>query len=370
MRYREYGKTGKMLSSIGFGGMRFERPDDMDAMAELLVQAYDAGVNYFDTAPGYGKSEDIYGLAFKAMKKTRSDRPFYVSTKTFGGTPSDVRRDLETSLRRMGLDYVDFYHSWCVLEYDEYLRRKENGVYKEFEKLKGEGLIRHICVSSHMNGDDIAKMLADYPFEGVLLGYSAMNFSFREAGVEAAFQRKMGVTVMNPLGGGVIPKNPERFSFLKTKEEESVVEAALRFLLNDGRITLPLVGIANKAQLDEAVRAVEGFAHIPKEKIDAMRAALSSGMNSLCTNCGYCKGCPQDVPITKLMDAYNFYILAGEKDQALLDRLRWHWGIGTDDELLNWCCDCGRCEELCTQKLPITERLKTIKRIARAARNK
>ena len=366
MIYNEYGKTGKKVSAIGFGGMRFEKPDDTELSAKLLIDAYASGVNYFDTAPGYGKSEDIYGAAFKTMLKTRAQKPFYVSTKTFGGDPSEVRKDLEKSLTRMGLDCIDFYHSWCVMSYEEYCRRRDNGVYKEFEKLKEEGLIKHICVSSHMDGADIAKMLEDYPhFEGILLGYSAMNFAYREKGVEAAAKRKMGVVVMNPLGGGIIPENPDRFGFLKTQKDETVVEAALRFLINDPRITLPLVGVANAIQLKEAVKAVEGFTNIPEQRIEELRKELSNSMNSLCTNCGYCAGCPMDVPIPKLMDAYNHFILKGSSEKALVDRLHWHWGINQGDDALNSCSDCGRCEELCTQKLPITTRIKEIRRTVR-----
>ncbi len=369
MIYREYGRTGHKVSAIGFGGMRFAKPDDFALSSQLVVDAYDAGINYFDTAPGYGKSEDIFGVAFKSMAATRSARPFYVSTKSFADNPSDLRRDLEKSLKRMGLDYVDFFHSWCVMEYAEYEHRRDNGVYEEMEKLKAEGLIRHICVSSHMDGSDIAKMLSDYDgFEGVLLGCSAMNFSYREKGVDAAAKSGRGVVVMNPLGGGMIPQHPERFAFLKTQDSESVVEAALRFLLNEERITLPLVGIADGAQLKEALRAVDGFKPIPAERIERMRGELSESMNSLCTNCNYCAGCPADVPIPKLMDAYNHYVLSGNKRQALVDRLHWHWSIEPEDPVLDACTSCFRCEELCTQKLPIADRIREIRRILRGSK--
>jgi predicted aldo/keto reductase-like oxidoreductase len=196
-----------------------------------------------------------------------------------------------------------------------------------------------------------------------------MNFAYREKGVEEAARRKMGVVVMNPLGGGIIPQHPERFSFLKEKPQDTIVEAALRFLINDPRITVSLVGIANVAQLKEALSAVEGFKKHSEERVGQLRKELSASMNSLCTNCGYCAGCPQDVPITKLMDGYNHYELAGKKERALADRLRWHWDIGLDNECFDLCSDCGRCEELCTQKLPITNRLKEIRRIIRKLRD-
>ena len=74
--------AGKKVSILGFGGMRFENPEDLDTGAETVLHAYNQGISYFDTAPGYcnDKSEDIMGLAIKEMKK--QDYPFYISTKS------------------------------------------------------------------------------------------------------------------------------------------------------------------------------------------------------------------------------------------------------------------------------------------------
>ena len=121
------------------------------------------------------------------------------------------------------------------------------------QKAKDQGLIRHICVSSHMTGGEIGVLMADYPFEGVLLGYSAMNFAYRDAGVEAAAASGRGVVAMNPLGGGIIAREPARFGFVRTRDEETVVEGALRFIINDPRIAIALAGFSSTAEVDEAI---------------------------------------------------------------------------------------------------------------------
>ncbi|MBN2457317.1 MAG: aldo/keto reductase [Sedimentisphaerales bacterium] len=359
MIYRTYGSTDIKVSAIGFGGMRFEELDDVDTCAALVKAAYDKGVNYFDTAPGYNKSEESFGIAFKHMNKTRSHKPFYVSTKSSKSESTEIRRDIETSLKKMNLDYIDFYHCWCIITFDVYQTRKAKGVLDEFEKLKAEGLVRHICVSTHMTGTDIEKMLQDYPFEGVLLGYSAMNFAYREAALDAAERLNRTVVVMNPLGGGVIPQHPNRFGFLKTHQGETVVKGALRFLINDPRITVTLVGLSNQRQLHEAISAVEGFQPIRPETIQKIRSSLQKSFSELCTCCQYCDNCPQGIPIPKLMDAYNFHML-NSKPVDMINRLRFHWGIELQDDCLRKCTECGLCEETCTQKLPIRERLKFI----------
>ena len=72
MIYRDYGKTGKKISAIGFGGMRFDNPEDYDFSAEMLLYALENGISYFDTAPFYfgEKSEEIFGHARAEMLKT------------------------------------------------------------------------------------------------------------------------------------------------------------------------------------------------------------------------------------------------------------------------------------------------------------
>ena len=360
MLYKEYGSTGIEVSAIGFGGMRFPDHKDWDKGAALVKAAYDAGINYFDTAPGYGKSENIFGVALQDMRKTRATRPFYVSSKSMGGTPEAVRKDLENSLNRMGLDCIDFYHVWCIVQPDAYRTRKARGVLEEFARIKEEGLARHICVSSHMTGSQIGEILRDYPFEGVLLGYCAMNFAYREEGVQAAHDMGKGVVVMNPLGGGLIAQHPERFDFVRTRSEESVVEGALRFLVNDPRIAVALVGFDSEAHLSEAVRAVDGFKPIPASEIQRIRAEQTEAFNELCTGCRYCDECPEGIPVPRYLEAYNHYALSGRK-RAIVNRLRMHWGIKLEDDYLDRCTDCGRCEELCTQQLPVRRRLKEIR---------
>jgi len=368
MIYNKYGNTNIMVSAIGMGGMRFQNQDDIQANAQIVKAAYDKGINYFDTAPGYGRSEEIYGQAFKQMKKTRSEKPFYAATKSMEKTPDGVKKDLHTSLERLNLDYIDFFHLWCVITLEEYAERKKIGVLKELEKLKEQGLIRHICVSTHLPGDDIAKLLSDFPFDGVLLGYSAMNFPFREKGIQAAADSNIAVAVMNPLGGGIIPNHPDIFDFLRSTPDETVNEAALRFLINDKRITTALVGFSSLEHVDEAVSAVDGFTAIDDERIAQIKNSLNENFNELCTGCRYCDICPEDIPVPKLMDAYNHKLL--DPSEPITQYLSMYWSIKPDNNILYACTECGKCEQACTQHLPVRERIKQIAQEANASLKK
>jgi hypothetical protein len=361
MVYKEYGKTGKQVSVLGFGGMRFEDVDDHEKSAAMMVAAAEGGVNYFDTAPKYfgTRGEEAFGDGLAELR--RRGLPYYLSTKTFESEESAVRREIEGQLRRLDVDHIDFYHVWCITGLENWRTRRQNGVIDAFRRLKEEGLIGHICVSSHLIGDDIRELLEEGVFEGVLFGYSAYNFKTRRAAFDAIRRYDLGCAVMNPLGGGIIPQHPELFPFLTRAEGESVVEGALRFLFSHRDITLSLVGFGNESHVQEALRAVARFEAEGAMDLDRVMEEVDTTFEGICTGCQYCDDCPEDIPIPKLMDAYNHKILF-DNDAQVRDRLRNYWHI--DPALAERCIECGQCEEACTQHLPIIARLKEITRIA------
>ena len=362
MIYRMYGQTGVEVSALGFGAMRFETPSDIDAMAEVVLHAFERGVTYLDTAPGYcdDKSETIVGAAVQEMKKT--GKPFRVSTKTMAGEPKAIREMCERSLERLHVDAIDFYHVWCLVQPEDLGKRKALGALEEFRRLKEEGLIRHVSVSTHLELDKIAPMLDEGEglFEGMLLGLSAANCDLRYPGVQEAAKRGMGVVTMNTLGGGLIPNHPDHFAYLLSEGDRSVVDAAIRFNLSLPEISVALVGFRNKADVDAAVSAVEHFEPLAAEEIAALKAKAAAVGKDFCTQCGYCRDCPVGVPVVRLMDAYNRRLMDGPK--AGLDHMKWHWWTPDIAKLLEPCTECRQCEEACTQHLPILERFEQLRK--------
>jgi len=359
MLYREYGQTGEKVSLLGFGGMRFAHIDDHDECVRVMVAAAEGGINYFDTAPGYfeTKSETVFGKGFAELR--RRGLPYYSATKTFASSNDDIRREIEAQLKRMDLSSIDFYHIWCITSLEGWRGRKEAGILRAFRKLKEEGLIRHICVSSHLINDEIKELLMEQGiFEGVLFGYSAYNFQVRQAAFDAIRKNKLGAVVMNPLGGGVIPQNPEKFGYL-CRSGESVVTAALRFLWDHQDITSTLVGFGNVEQVRESLAAMETYKPRTEAELEAVKSRALSSIEGICTGCGYCDNCPQDIPVPKFMDTYNQKILDEEgSGDPIGSRLRWHWGL--DRSVAGKCTGCGLCEKACTQHLNIIDRLKEI----------
>jgi len=352
---KPYGKNGPQVSVVGFGGMRFANPADLDASAGTIIHAHGKGINYFDTAPFYcgDKSEEIFGRGLKTLPRDS----YYVSTKCMAANGDELRQSLERSLQRLCVERIDFFHIWCLMRPDELAGRIAGGAVSAAMKAKEEGLIGRLVVSTHLQGRQIASVLESGYFQGVTLGYNALNFPYRADGVAAAGRLGLGVVTMNPLGGGVIARNPDRFAFLKAPGDRSVAEAAIRFNVSHPDITVTLVGFANNAEVDQAIAAVEEFHHYPPEHLEGIKAHINSGFDVFCTGCGYCLPCPANVSIPKFMDAWNHKIFNGE-DKAILDRLKWHWALPAAEAGV--CTQCGQCEENCTQHLDIRARLETI----------
>ena len=342
--------------------MRFEEPRNHEKSVNTVLRAFEKGVTYFDTAPGYceDQSEIIMGKAIPEMKKT--GKPFVVSTKSSKKNGDELRRQLEESLRRLNVDTIDFFHCWCLLTLNDWEQRKSGGAVAAILQAKEEGLIRHAVFSTHLSGPDIRRVIEEGYFEGVTLGYCAINFPHREEGVMAATEQNMGIVVMNPLGGGTIPHNEETFGFIKTRPEQTMVDAALHFLLSDPRITVTLVGFRNDADVDDAIHALEHYQPYHPEEIQRIRTKVEKDFNSLCTTCMYCNVCPEEIRVWTFMESYNQHILKG--GESATSRLKYHWGTWIDE--LERCTQCRQCEEACTQHLPILERFEELKKIVAA----
>ena len=357
MIYRDYGQTGKKVSLLGFGGMRFKNVDDHDECVRLMVAAAEGGVNYFDTAPGYfeTRSETVYGKGFAEMRKR--GLPYFCATKTFATTEDGIRKEIDGQLKRLDIPAIDFYHIWNITTLENWENRKKDGILQTFRKLKEEGLIKHICISSHLIKDEIKQLLMEGVFEGILFGYSAYNYRTRQEAFDAIKEKKLGSVVMNPLGGGVIPQHPELFNFIR-RQDEDVVSAALRFLWDHPEISATLVGFDTIEHLNQVLQAMETYKPRTAAELEEVKTKSSASFEGICTGCAYCDDCPVGVPIPQYMDTYNQKLLDKKSDDPIGNRLKWHWDLKREGA--GKCTECGKCETKCTQHLPIIERLKEI----------
>lgn len=298
MVYREYGRTGKKVSALGFGAMRLPF-DDADASVELLRHGIAAGINYIDTAYGYGgegRSEIYVGRAVAGQRDK-----VYVATKNplWGDETVDGWwKRLETSLERMQTDYIDFYKVVHSLDWNVYTKTYEPLIHKEALKAKEQGMIRHICFSVHDTPENIIKLCETGLFEGMLLQYNLLDRANEDA-IARAHELGMGVEVMGPVGGGRLGMASERLESL-VPGVSKVPELALRFVLANPNVTCAMSGMSETAHVDENVVTASNEQPLTDSELQGIQEALEQNKelaHLYCTGCGYCMPCPQGVGI-------------------------------------------------------------------------
>jgi len=361
LRYTQFGKTGKKVSVLGFGGMRFD-PMDEDLAIQTIHRAVDLGINYFDTAPGYceDKSETFIGKALALLPKDKR-KNIFLSTKSHyksDPTADDVRRHIEKQLRLLKCDTIAFYNMWCIMDLTQFQTIMEpGGPYEGAVKAKKDGLIDHICGTAHASGEDIAEIVKAGVFEGITLGYNIMNHSYRKEGLYAASAAGMGVVTMNPLGGGMLTRHREMLQVLEDSESDSFIAAALRFNFSHPEITVVLSGMKNPAEVEANTKTAASVKKPDPAVIQTLIQKFESLGESFCTTCGYClENCPENIQIHLYAQLWDKVRMKQPEDAKrvyqiyLKDEDRGLKGKRASD-----CTQCGECEERCTQKLPIRE---------------
>lgn len=358
MQYREYGKTGLKVSALGYGAMRLPF-DDPEESVRLMQLGMDLGINYIDTAYGYGgegRSEKYVGEAVKG----RRDKVFLATKNPCWGDGETVEgwwQRLETSLERMQTDYLDFYKVIHSITWEQY-ERFYPVLRKEVQKAKDQGLIRHVVYSVHDSPANIIKLVETGEFEGMLLQYNLLDRANEEA-IARAHELGMGVEIMGPVGGGRLGMQSEKLSTL-VPDAASTPELALRFVLANPNVTIAFSGMNAEAQVRENCAVAGREAALSGAELEAIEKALIENrrLSELyCTGCEYCLPCEQGVAIPQIFAAMNMHRVWGLTEHAR----HMYAGILNAEKgttLADACIECGQCEEKCPQKIQIIEQLK------------
>ena len=367
MRYRKFGNTGIDISVLGFGAMRLPSENkggktvfDYEESARMMLRAYESGVNYFDTAPGYcgGESEIIVGRALKNIRDK-----VYISTKYSVGSDSggDCRKGLEKSLTQLDTDYIDFYHMWGI-DLDTFNSKvtAPNGPLAEVRKAKEEGLIRHISFSFHDDADNLMKIAESKEFETVLVQYNLLDRS-NEKAITKARELGLGIVAMGPVGGGRLGEESEKIRAMLPKRVRSNPEIALRFVLTNPNIHCALSGMSTMAQVEENCLTASKDEILSEAEIRTINATVSEIRKLAelyCTECEYCMPCPEGVNIPlcfRLMNFHKVYEITNYARTEYATIGKFDWMPGKD---ASFCTECGACESKCPQKLAIREQLR------------
>jgi aryl-alcohol dehydrogenase-like predicted oxidoreductase len=193
---RQLGKTGEQLSIIGFGGI-VVMDEDPTKSKNIVAEAVDRGINYFDIAPSYGNAQERLGPALAPYRKNS-----FLACKTEGRTKDDSRKQLEASLRLLKTDHVDLYQFHALTkmtDLDKVLG--PGGAMETMEAAKKEGKIRYIGFSVHSAETAVAAM-DRYPFDTVLFPVNFVLFSQAKFGpqiLKKAQEKNMGILALKAM---------------------------------------------------------------------------------------------------------------------------------------------------------------------------
>jgi len=357
MQYRTFGNTGIKISALGFGAMRL--PKDEDYAVRCIQRSFELGVNYLDTAAGYGESERICGRALKGWRNK-----VYVSTKNWISDPSGDawQAQFERSLQRLDIDYIDFYvvyHSASWDGYNEKFKNPGQGLERAL-KARDEGLIKHITMSTHDTPENIKKLIDLGLFEGMTVQYNLLDRRNEEV-IEYAHEKGLGVVIMGPVGGGRLAAPSEKIKSMLPGQVKSTPELALRFVLSNPNVTCAISGMNSLEMVEENCATASREEPLSAREREAVVAALEENkrLSELyCTGCNYCMPCPNGVGIPE-----NFRLMNLHRVWGLTELAKEGYRKLGEEHPEKWlpasaCVECGECEPKCPQKIPIIAQLK------------
>jgi aryl-alcohol dehydrogenase-like predicted oxidoreductase len=193
---RALGKTGEQLSIIGFGGIVVMN-EEAGAASNIVAEAVDRGINYFDVAPSYGNAQERLGPALAPYRNK-----CFLACKTDGRMKDDSRAQLEESLRLLKTDRVDLYQFHALTkmtDLDKVLR--PGGAMETMEAAKKEGKIRFIGFSVHSVETALAA-LDRYDFDTILFPVNWVLFTQGNWGpqiLKRAQEKKMGILALKGM---------------------------------------------------------------------------------------------------------------------------------------------------------------------------
>ena len=368
MHYRK-DKYGDELSILGFGCMRFTKKGgniDIDKAEKEILAAYQAGVNYFDTAYLYPGSEAAIGEIFE---RNHMREKIHIATKLpqyLVGSRAALDRFFNEELSRLRTDYVDYYLMHHMTDVAMWEKLKKVGILEWIDEKKRSGQIRNIGFSYHGNTDNFLRILNDYDWDICQIQYNYYD-ERSQAGVDglrAAAEKGIPVVIMEPLRGGklvnLLPESAKKV-MKESGRNWSPAEWGFRWLFDQPEVTVVLSGMNSLEMVEENCRtaATAEAGHLTEADRETLRRvteAIREKEKVGCTGCRYCMPCPQGVDIPGTFLCYNTMYIEG-KHQG---RFQYAQTVGLTREpaFATQCIGCGKCERHCPQEIPIRAKLK------------
>lgn len=357
----------EVKKKLGFGCMRFPMRDnkvDYDHLNKMIDVFMENGFNYFDTAHGY-----IDGMSEASLRDClvkRYPRESYILTNklsTFHFKRNEEIRPLfESQLKICGVEYFDFYlmHAQSAKLYEKYTREK---AYETALELKAEGKFKHFGISFHDEASLLDRILSEHPeIEVVQIQLNYIDYD--DAAVQGRLClevcKKHGkpVIVMEPVKGGILVDLPDEAKYVfDSMNGGSYASYAIRFAASFDNVMTVLSGMSSLEQMEDNVSYMKNFVPLndsERAAIDRVCKILKAQDMIPCTACRYCiDRCPKNISIPDLFACMNAKKAFNNWNSGFYYNGVHTVGKGKASD----CIKCGRCVEVCPQKLKIPELL-------------
>ena len=350
---------------LGFGLMRLPKnPDgtiDIPQVCEMADRFLAAGGTYFDTA--YVYDNGLSEAAFKAAVADRHPRESYTLCTKLNAfmqcsDEQSAKQQFYTSLERTGAGYFDFY-LLHALQRNNVQKYNDYRLWDFIAEQKAKGLIRHYGFSFHADPELLEQLLQEHPeveFVQLQINYADWENPGVASRRNYEICRKYGkpVVVMEPVKGGILadPIPQIREILHSANPEASCASWALRFAAGLDNLLAVLSGMSNVAQMEDTLCQMSPFRPLDASETEVIaqaQKALDAAQAIPCTACHYCtKGCPMNIPIPEIFTVYN-----RREGSPHFRTVREYTIVTTDKGKAVDCVQCGQCESVCPQHLPI-----------------
>ncbi len=308
LEYRELGKTGLKLTSVGFGCMITSDPS-------VIERACDLGINYFDTARVYqgGNNERMVAAALRNCRDK-----VHISTKSVARTKARLLEDLDTSLKELNTDHIDI---WYLHSYQRPEEIKDE-LLEAQEIARKQGKIRFKGISTHGNQTAVIRAaLKKKHFDVILTAY---NFAMDQGLAPVLSEAKkagVGIVAMKVMAGGYreMPFYPTTPAWRERMRKDGALLAALKWVLKNSDVDTTVPSMVDQEQLDDNLRAM-GAPFTPADET-LLSAHLERIGPILCRMCRSCEGqCREGLPVA---DVLRYLMYADGYRQFALGRQEW-----------------------------------------------
>ena len=372
MKYRT-DKYGNKVSVLGYGCMRFTNKGvklDYKKAEKEILEAYKAGVNYYDTAYVYPGSEELLG---RVLDENKIRDKVFIATKLphyMIKTLKDIDDKFNEELKRLRTDHIDYYLMHMLTDVKSWERLVSLGIDKWIKDKKKSGEIKEIGFSYHGNSDMFCKLIDSYDWDFCMIQYNYLdeNSQAGKTGFHYAASKGIPVNIMEPLRGGrLVNQLPDKAKKLFSNYHKKMTPAewSFRWLWNQKEVMCVLSGMNSIEMVKEntsfADKAKVGeFTKEDHQLLKDVVKAINEKMKVPCTGCRYCMPCPRKVDIPGTFSAYNKYytdsMFVALKEYLMCTALR------KDATSASNCVECGKCEQHCPQGIEIRKELKNARK--------